>query len=259
MRRILSVVCAVVSIVAAGSMNAFCLDAVWAGGSHKISNNSNPCTIVDAFVLLAQVDDMSLFTQPALTLRGGEMGFDMGFGGRAPMLNGQIVGGWNLFFDYTSDNSHKRLGTGLEVFHPNLSGHVNFYLPLSDENGGEEALAGFDMTLGIPVPNAPFICLWPGFYYYSGKDREDKGGMSMAVSIQPIRPVKLTLGGRNDTLQAGRDESELYVRLDVSVPFDRLGKDLFSPYRPGYPLEVRNLMDSRVLREEFIVFERKLR
>ncbi len=259
MRRIACVALMVIVLSSAGHPDAAGADVIWAGGSHKMSNNSNPCSFVDAFILLHRLDDMALFTQPALTLKGGEIGFDLGFGGRSPLMNGEIVGGWNLFVDYTSDNSHKRLGTGVEVFHPNLSGHMNLYLPLSDEKGGEEALAGIDVTLGIPVPNAPFVSVWPGVYYYAGKDAEDKGGVSMALRVQPIRPVVLTLGGRNDALQAGRDESELFVRLDFTVPFDRLGKDLFSAYRPEYPLDVRGLMDTRVVREEFITIEHKRR
>lgn len=234
-------------------------DFIWAGGGLKISNNSNPCTYADSFILLGQFDTMSLFTQPMITMRGGDLGLDLGLGGRMPVESGYMLAGWNVFVDYTSDNSHKRLGTGAELYHPNFSAHMNLYLPVSDEKDYTEALPGLDLTFGIPLPNAPFVSVWPGAYYYSGKDRQDKGGISMMVQVQPIKPLTLSLGGRNDALQAGRDSSELYFKVEFTVPFDRLGKDLFAFTLGEYPLDVKTQMDHRVMREEFITFEHKRR
>jgi hypothetical protein len=250
---------AVIFFITGSMAHAAGPDFIWAGGGLKISNNSNPCAYADAFMLLKQADAMSLFTQPMITLRGGKPGVDLGFGGRTPMANGQVIGGWNLFFDYTSNNSHKRVGSGIELFHPNLSGHMNVYLPVSDESDNEEALPGLDLNFGIPIPNMPFISIWPGAYYYAGKDRGDMGGLSMMLRAQPIKPLIISLGGRNDALQAGRDESELYFKVDFTVPLDRLGKDLFAFNRGVYPLDIRNQIDSRVIREEFITFEHKRR
>ena len=251
---------AVLILFLTGSMaHAAGLDFIWAGGGLKISNNSNPCYFADSFILIKQVDGMSLFTQPMLTIRGGKPGIDLGIGGRMPMMSGQVIGGWNLFVDYTSNNSHKRIGTGIELFHPNFSGHMNFYLPVSDEKDHEEAVPGLDLNFGIPIPNIPFLSLWPGVYYYAGKDRGDMGGMSMVLRAQPVRPLVISLGGRNDALQAGRDRSELFCKVEFIVPFDRLGKDLFAFDRGEYPMDIRSRMDNRVMREEFITFEHKKR
>ncbi|HOJ14116.1 MAG TPA: inverse autotransporter beta domain-containing protein [Deltaproteobacteria bacterium] len=257
MRRMVCLFTLVFTLGWSGSLPAAAPEVIWAGGGLKLSDNSNPCFFADTFVLLQQDDGMSLFTQPVLTLKGGEVGFDLGLGGRSLLMGDQLAGGWNVFFDYTSDNSHKRFGAGLEVFHPNATGHLNFYLPVSNEEGGQEALAGMDFQLGVPLPNAAFISIRPGFYYYSGEDDENKSGISLALRIQPIRPLALTIGGRNDALQSGRDTSEIFVRVDFAIPFDRLGRDLFQPYRPEYPLDVRTLLDARVVREEFITYERK--
>jgi len=232
-------------------------DLIWAGGGIKVSNESNPCYYADSFVWLSQLDSMSLFSQPMLTLRGGKPGIDLGVGGRRPILNGMMLGGGNLFYDYTSDNSYKRFGAGLEVYHPNFSGHMNLYAPVSGEHSGEEALPGIDLTFGVPLPNAPFVSLWPGIYYYAGRDRDNMSGMSIMVQVHPIKPLFVSLGGRNDALQAGRDRSELFFNVEFAIPLQRLGKDLFA-FNPGeYPLDVRNQMDHRVVREDFITFENK--
>jgi hypothetical protein len=250
---------AIIFCMAGSMLYAVEPDLIWTGGGLKVSNQSNPCYYADAFVWLAQLDSMSLFSQPMLTLKGGEPGFDIGIGGRQPMLNGLVVGGCNLFYDYTTNNSHQRFGTGLEVYHPNFSGHMNLYLPVSDEKKGQEALPGIDLSFGIPIPNAPFISLWPGLYYFAGRDREDMTGMSLMLQLQPIKPLFISVGGRNDALQAGRDKSELFFKLEFAIPLQRLGKDLLAFNYGEYPLNVKSQMDHRVMREDFITFENKKR
>jgi len=232
-------------------------DFIWAGGGLKISNQSNPCYYADSFLLLAQIDSTSVFTQPMVTLKGGKAGLDIGLGGRQEMFNGLILGGGNIFLDYTSDNSHKRAGAGLEAYHEKFSGHLNMYLPLTDEEDGEEALPGMDISFGIPIPNAPFISVWPGLYYFSGQDREDMRGMSMALQVQPTKAIFATFGARNDALQSGRDKSELFVKITCEIPMQRLGKDLFALSFGEYPRDVKSQMAHRVVREDFITYEKK--
>jgi hypothetical protein len=251
---IASIFCLAWSMLYAGAP-----DLIWTGGGLKVSNQSNPAYYADAFVWLAQLDTISLFSQPMLTLKGGQPGLDIGVGGRQPMMNGLLVGGCNLFYDYTTNNYHKRFGTGLELYHEYLSGHMNLYLPLSNENNGEEALSGVDLMFGIPVPNAPFVSVWPGFYYFAGKDRENMRGMSMMIQVQPIKPLYISAGGRNDTLQSGRARSELFFKLEFAIPLQRLGRDLFAFNYGEYPVDVKSQMDHRVMREEFITYEVKKR
>jgi hypothetical protein len=250
---------AIIFCLAGSMLYAIEPDLIWTGGGLKVSNESNPCYYADAFVWLAQLDSTALFSQPMLTLRGGKPGLDIGFGGRQPMLNGLVVGGCNLFYDYTTNNSHKRFGTGLEVYHSNFSGHMNLYLPVSNEHKGQEALPGIDLAFGIPVPNAPFVSVWPGLYYFSGKDRENMGGMSLMLQVQPIKPLFISIGGRNDALQSGRDRSELFFKLEFAIPLQRLGKDLLAFNYGEYPLDVKSQMDHRVMREDFITIENKRR
>jgi hypothetical protein len=120
-----------------------------------------------------------------------------------------------------------------------------------------EALPGFDLTFGVPIPNAPFITIWPGYYFYSGRDKGDRKGMSLTAQVNPIKPLFISIGGRNDTPQSGRSSSEMFFRAEVRVPLNRLGKDLMA-FSPGtYPLSVTGQMDHKVMREEFITYEIK--
>jgi hypothetical protein len=202
---------------------------------------------------------MNLFTEPMLTLKGGKPGFDLGIGGRIPVMGDRMLAGYNVFFDYTANKGHKRFGTGIELYHPNFSTHMNLYLPITSERDGQEALPGIDLTFGIPIPDASFISVWPGLYFFSGRDREDMGGMSMTVQVNPIKPLIISFGGRNDTLQSGRDSSELFAKVEVVIPMKRLGRDLLE-FNPGqYPVDIRSQLDHKVVREEFITFENKRR
>ncbi len=232
-------------------------EVIWAGGSLKVSDEARPGFTAETLVSLGQADSMYLFTEPMLTLTHAELGLNLGAGARVPILSGQAVAGYNLFLDYTGYNSHKRVGTGLEIFYPTVSAHLNFYLPFSDEHGGQEALPGVDLTLGVPIPNAGFISLWPSIYYFDGKDEDNLKGIGLELRVQPTKAVAVSLGGRNDTLQSGKDDNELYAKIEVTIPMKRLGKDLFAFDKGQYPMNINEQMAHRVVRESFITYEKK--
>jgi len=232
-------------------------EVIWVGGGMKVSDEAKPGYTAETFISLGQSSSMYLFTEPMILLKNGKLGLDLGVGARLPILSGEALVGYNLFFDYTGDNNHKRIGTGVELFHPNFSGHLNFYLPISDDHDYEEALPGLDLTVGIPIPNASFITIWPSLYYYDGKDNDNLKGMGLEIRVQPVQAVALSIGGRNDTPSAGREDSEIYAKIEVTIPMKRLGKDLFAFDKGQYPVDINTYMDHRVVRESFIAYENK--
>jgi hypothetical protein len=243
------------------STTALALDPafIWAGGSLKLSNESNPCYVADSFFSLGMLDSQYLFSEPMPTLKSGKLGFDLGVGSRVPIMNGHVLVGYNLFFDYSGNHGHKRLGAGLEMFFSNFSGHMNLYLPISGERHEEVALSGIDLTMGIPIPQASFVSVWPGFYFYSGRDEDDMAGMSLAIRVKPLKPLTISVGGRSDTLQSGKDKNEVFAKAECVIPIQSIGKmkDLFVFDAGQYPMDVRSQMDSKVVREEFITYENK--
>jgi len=247
-----------VAIAVLSSTASYALEPelIWAGGALRLSDESAPAYMGEAFVSLGAVDDMYLFTDPVIFIKESELGLNLGIGARTPILARQAIAGYNVFFDYTGDKSHKRLGAGAELFHSYFSAHANIYLPISDEHRGEEALPGLDLTFGIPLPNASFITLWPGVYYYNGSDRSDMKGMSFAIEVKPMKILAVTLGGRNDAIESGRNNrGEIFFKAAVTVPMERLGQDLFKFERGTYPVNVNSRLDNRVVREPFITYE----
>ena len=251
-------------LFAVGILVFWCLPAsaadgpgvIWAGGGLRLADESAPAYLADAFVSLGQMENLYVFANPTFLIKRSEAGLDLGVGARLPVLGGQALAGYNIFLDYTTDNSHKRLGAGAEFFHRNFSSHLNLYLPFSDEHDGETAIPGIDLSFGIPVPNAPFVVVWPGAYYYKGDDRSDMKGMSLMVEVKPVRAVSVFFGGRNDAIESGRnDRGEIFAKVEVTIPMKRLGEDLFSFDKGQYPVNVNTLLDHRVVREPFITYE----
>lgn len=232
-------------------------EPIWVGGGLTLSDEAKPGYIAETFVSLGQVDSLYLFTEPMLLLKNSELGLDLGVGARRAILSGQAIAGYNLFFDYTGDHNHKRLGAGFEIFYPTFSGHLNLYLPFSNDHKGQEALPGLDLTLGIPLPNVGFISLWPSIYYYNGDDQDNMKGIGFEIRAQPTKAITVAVGGRNDAVSSGRDDNELYARFEITVPLKRLGKDLFAFDIGEYPMNINAMMDHRVVRESFITYEKK--
>ncbi|HHO74998.1 MAG TPA: hypothetical protein ENN05_01040 [Deltaproteobacteria bacterium] len=232
-------------------------EVIWVGGGMKVSDEAKPRYTAETLISLGQSNSMYLFTEPMILVKNGKLGLDLGVGARLPIMSGEAIVGYNMFFDYTRDNNHKRVGAGLEFFHSNFSGHLNLYLPISDDHNWEEALPGVDLTLGIPIPNASFISIWPSLYYYDGRDRKDMKGIGLEVRIQPVQAAALIIGGRNDTHTAGREDSEIYAKLEVTIPMRRLGKDLFAFNKGQYPIDINTYMGHRVVRESSIAYENK--
>lgn len=235
-------------------------EVIWAGGGMRLADESVPAYMADTFISLAQADNMYLFTNPTAFIKRSNLGLDLGVGARVPILGGQALAGYNMFLDYTTDNNHKRIGTGAEFFHQNFSAHLNLYLPFSSEHDGETALPGVDLTFGVPIPNAPFVIVWPGVYFYNGDVRSNMKGLSLAVEVKPVKAVSVYFGGRNDALESGRtDRGEIFVKAEVTIPMKRLNEDLFKFDKGQYPLNVNSQLDHRVVREPFITFEQEKR
>lgn len=229
---------------------------VWVGGGAQVSSQDRPAVVAETMISLGSYNAQTFFLNPLIDIKHGKAGLDLGVGSRAPLFSGTMIGGVNAFLDYTNDHNHRRVGLGAELWHPQCSSHLNVYLPLSDRNGNQEALPGLDLSFGIPIPNAAFLSIWPSLFYYDGHEEDDLKGMGIALQITPVKALTFTLGARNDTPAAGRDDNEVYARLDVTIPMSRLGKELFSFTRGVYPADVNSFMDRRVVRERFIAIEK---
>jgi hypothetical protein len=257
MRRLILLLVLFISLNSTEAFSAM-PDVVWAGGGIMASNESRPGYMADTMIYFGTYGSTVFFTNPMLTLKNEKLGISIGGGGRFALFSDEIIGGLNGYFDYNNDHNHRRFAVGAEAFHKYGECHVNAYLPTSGMNSGEEALPGFDLNVGIPVPNYAFITIWPGIYYYSGRNGKDMQGLSFKLKAQPIKPVEIYLGARNDAPESGRNDNEIFAGIDITIPISGFDIDkMLKFYNPAYPIDIKSKLDSRVVRERFISYDYK--
>ncbi len=80
----------------------------------------------------------------------------------------------------------------------------------------------------------------------------------MRTALVPATPPPVApIGARSDALASGRSDSEIFLRIDATIPMRRLGKDLLAFDKGTYPVLVNDQLDRGVERERFITYEKK--
>lgn len=243
--------------MSAGIVHAAGPEVIWAGGSLKVSNEAKPEYAVEPFLGLGDIGSGNMFCEPVLRCKNSEIGLSLGVGTRTEVLSGQGIAGYNLFFDYTGDHNHKQIGAGAEFYHSDFSAHLNIYIPLSDRSGNQEALPGINLSADIPIPQAPFVSVCPGVYYFNGRDEDDLIGISLAMSIQPNEAITFRAGARNDALGSGRDNNEIFAVIDIAIPMNPQIKDMLRFNPVNAPVALSSYMDDPVRRYGVITYEKK--
>jgi hypothetical protein len=131
----------------------------------------------------------TVFVQGRATLLEGNGIYSGGLGYRKAFLDNQLVLGVNSFYDYNSRYGHARLGGGAEILSPVGEFRWNIYEPTSNarrvETTGtaqifDQAVAGYDVELGAPVPFLPDLKLYGRHQVWDfkggGKDLVRDGG-----------------------------------------------------------------------------------
>ncbi|OPZ60536.1 MAG: hypothetical protein BWY87_00408 [Deltaproteobacteria bacterium ADurb.Bin510] len=226
----------------------------WVGGSLLAADETRPILTADLHAELGDFGGMRCYTQPLVSIQGQDPALSLGLGARLPVLNEQAMAGANLFFDWTGENHHRRLGLGGEFIHRDFAVSLNAYLPFSDRNGREEAIPGFDISVGVPIPGHEFLTVRPGAYYYNGRDEDDVKGLSLSIEAQPVEVLTLVVGARSDSLDNGRNEVQAFAQVRLTWPMRRLGRDIFAFKPAGFD---RPCLTQRVQRESAITVERK--
>ena len=228
----------------------------WVGGGLRISDETKPLYTADLHADLGQVEGVQLFAQPLIGVRGEDALVNLGIGGRTPVLNGKAVAGANMFLDWSGDNHQQRLGLGGEYLAKQFSANVNVYLPLSDRHDDQKAVAGLDASVGVPIPGYEFIAVRPGIYFYNGHSASDMRGVSLALEARPCEALDITMGARNDALDGGRGDAQVFAQIRLTYSLRQLGRDIMRFDRHGDLRSQTGLMDARVYRETGIAFER---
>lgn len=215
-------------------------------------NNSESWAYTDVFIPIYNYDrsiafgsnEWLFFLNPKVVLSDGSTD-EENFGAGIRYLcadvlleEGFIIGA-NIFYDskYSINGvRHSQIGTGVEFLSKNFDLRGNYYQPTTEKKvvrdyyelgetslneylKWEEALPGYDLEAGLPVPIIThFIETWVygGIYRYSSSLREDVEGTRWRLEINPAPAFAFILEINDDNV-SGEDT---FIGGYVSLRFD---------------------------------------
>jgi hypothetical protein len=153
-------------------------------------------------------DERILFLEPRWQFADGTHLLNLGGGVRELVLDDKWLLGANMFYDYETNHSHYRLGWGVEALSAFAELRSNFYFGLSqerlvEENAGgntfEEAVDGYDLEAGMPVPYYSRLKLFGGFNWYNFEEFKNLYGWRVRAEYTPFPFIVIDGRLSNDT------------------------------------------------------------
>ncbi len=135
-----------------------------------------------------------VFLEPRMRLANNRWLFNLGGGVRQLVLNRTWLVGSNLFYDYTTQHRHYRVGVGAEALSAYAELRSNVYLRLSPDRLVEDlgssqtferALNGFDIEAGAPVPYYSRLKMFGGFNWYASDNFRNQYGWTIRMEYKP--------------------------------------------------------------------------
>ena len=106
---------------------------------------------------ILKINSGTIFNQSSFNNHDGDQTINIGFGTRKLISDNKVLLGSNIFYDHQFNNSHKRVGAGVEAVSSVFDVRGNYYNALSgrknDKEGGiERALDGWDTQVDYHLP-----------------------------------------------------------------------------------------------------------
>ncbi len=169
-----------------------------------IDEGRGPRSFADLFFPLWRPDAETriLFFEPRFNVEDGHGLFNLGLGYRQLIRDRSWMLGSNLFYDYETEHSHYRVGTGLEALTSYAQLRSNIYVAISParitqsgtaSNIIEEAVTGFDLEAGVPIPYYSKLKVFGGYEWYNFEKFENREGWSVRAEYEPIRAIVVDL------------------------------------------------------------------
>jgi hypothetical protein len=185
---------------------------------------------------------------------------NLGLGLRRLLANNTVLLGGNIFYDREWDNSHDRLGAGLEVRWNNFDLYANYYRGLS---GGrkiigdtfEEALDGTDIELTSQVPHFPWMRVrGKGFWWETPGVSKDVRGWSASTEMDITRNFLLEVGMLDDNF----NDREFFAKLRITIDHNRPTMLSNTVDKKAFRMrDMRKHKLDRVRRENKVIVQRK--
>lgn len=153
-------------------------------------------------------DAPMVFLEPRVQYADGEYLFNQGLGVRQFTKDRAWLLGANMFYDHAPEHAHYRLGWGVEALSSYAEFRSNVYVPISqerlvEEGGGlntiEEAVHGYDVEVGAPVPYYSKLKVFGGYNWYNFEKFDNRYGWTLRTEYTPVPFIVIDGLLSNDT------------------------------------------------------------
>ena len=205
------------------------------------------------------------FFQGRLARRGSDKTLNLGLGFRRLAEDENLILGINTFFDTTIENSHERIGLGLEAMGKRYTLRSNFYKKLSNEKTVinvsnttyEQALHGFDYEIDTPAPYLPWMRMTlNGYNWEAVNNANDLKGKKLTFSSY-LKSNALLEVGVDDNNYNGTDG---FVKLTYLLGNNNINKNFSDEKVSANLFTDRNLKNhtlDKVKRQNDIIIQKR--
>ncbi len=178
----------------------------------------------------------ALFLEPRLSVANSEGLYNLGGGYRQLVGDRSWLLGANMFYDYDTTHSHYRIGWGAEAISAYAEARANVYVPISqrrlvEERGSvaviEEAVHGYDLEFGAPVPYYSRLKVFGGFNWYNFEKFKNRYGWTLRTEYTPV-PFLVIDGLVSDDTKGNVDWG---MTVAIRIPFGGKAEQIRSPLR----------------------------
>jgi len=194
--------------------------------SVDIQENDKPSWSIETIQPIHQASDLSdtWFWQGRFAHDSGteDETLNLGVGYRHLLDDHSWMFGANVFYDYTFEDQHERVGVGAEAFGRYTTLRANYYIPVDSspktvaDNTTEEVLQGWDFEVEAPVPYLPWMRVAFTAYEWDSDTTKDIEGGTLGLRAHPSDNLEIEVGGQNDTY--GRKEGFLKLTWHFDRP-----------------------------------------
>ncbi|VVM20024.1 hypothetical protein BSPWISOXPB_5500 [uncultured Gammaproteobacteria bacterium] len=144
---------------------------------------------------------------------------NLGVGHRLLVEDDMAIAGINVFTDYESKSSHKRLSLGLEYQRANFSVNINKYHIFSDKklvnSVKERGMSGYDVKLSGQAPYLPWAKIKGTYYHWDTTAGPNIKGNILGVDIELTPSVSFEFGQENNNTINVKSYGKLTVKLPL--------------------------------------------
>ncbi len=239
--------------------------------SAQYESDKKPTFYFQTVQPLYQSDDKieTFFYQPRISLRGGDLTYNVGIGYRK-LVRENLLLGINLFGDYQDLHEHGRIGVGFEALGQIIEARLNGYFRVTPTRIVEDITAsttyervanGADFELGAPIPYLPWLKVYASGFWYNFTRFSDKCGWKSRLEAKLSKSVTLefyTWDDNKGSLEYGggarfniafdklSDFKEAFKLSDKPFPEKDLTKQALIPVERNYDIVVEKWSESKV-------------